>query len=130
MDLHELNRNIQLHERLDRAYEMVESLRDRVYPQTQNLDGMPHGTDVSDQVGNLAIQIADLTARIDRLEEETEKGDREIREFADSFSDERIQMAIQLRFISGFTWSATAELMGPRYTGNGVKQLVYSVVKQ
>ncbi len=128
VDLQALNRNIQLHERLERAYDMVESLRERAYPGGQNLDGMPRGTDVSDKVGNLAIQIADLTARIEWLEEETEKGDEEIRKFANSFDDERLQMIIQARFISCFTWSDTADLLGPAFTEKGVKRLLYGAV--
>ena len=130
MDLQELNQNIKLHERLDRAYEMLESLREKADLQSPRMDGMPHGTDVADKVGNIAIAIADLEARIDTLEDMIEANDDKIRAFANTLEDERIQMAIQMRFISGFTWSATAELLGPRYSENGVKQLVYSVCCQ
>ena len=54
MNLHDLDRNIKLHERLDRAYDMVESLREKADVQSPNMDGMPHGTDVADKVGNIA----------------------------------------------------------------------------
>ena len=124
MDLRELNENIRRHERLDRAYEMLQSLREKADVQAPNMDGMPHGTDVSDKVGNLAVAMADLSARIDVLEDQTDAGDDAIREFANTFDDERLQMVIQLRFISCFTWSQTADLLGPAYTANGVRKLV------
>jgi hypothetical protein len=129
MELRELNQNITLHERLDRAYEMLESLQAKADLQATKMDGMPHGTDVSDKVGNIAIAIADLKARIDVLEDMIAENDEKIRAFANTLADERIQMAIQMRFISGFTWSGTAELLGPRFTENSVKRLVYSVCK-
>lgn len=126
MDMQDLNQNIKLHERLDRAYEMLDSLREKAGLQAPKMDGMPHGTDVSDKVGNIAIAIADLEARIDALEDMIALNDEKIRAFANTIEDERIQMAIQMRYISGFTWRDTAELMGPRYTENSVKQLVYN----
>ena len=128
MDMQTLNRNIRLHERLDRAYEMLQSLRDRAYPQAQNLDGMPHGTDVGDKVGNLAIAIADLSSRIEELEDQLDQGDDEIRAFANTFEDERLQMAIQVRFINGFTWSETAELLGPGCNEGVIKRMVYDAI--
>jgi hypothetical protein len=127
MNLQELNQNIALHERLDRAYEMLESLQAKADIQATKMDGMPHGTDVSDKVGNIAISIADLEARIDEMEDMIAENDEKVRDFANTFEDERLQMIIQTRFISGFTWGATAELLGPKYTENSVKRLVYSV---
>ena len=112
MDLQELNRNIRLHERLDRAYEMIESLREKADLQAPNMDGMPHGTDVSDKVGNIAAAIADLTTRIEELEDQIEANDEAIRNFANTFDDERVQMAIQMRFINGFTWSTVSDVLG------------------
>lgn len=124
MDLQTMTKNIARHERLDRAYEMIEALKAKAHPGGMNLDGMPRGTDVSDKVGNLAIQIADLSARIAQLEDETEAADDAIREFANSFEDERVQQAIQAHFISCFSWNATAELLGPKYTGKGIRKTV------
>ena len=128
MNLHDLDRNIKLHERLDRAYDMVESLREKADVQSPNMDGMPHGTDVADKVGNIAVAIADLNARIQWLEDETEKGDEAVREYANTFEDERIQMAIQTRYIGCFSWADTAMLLGPRYSGKSIRRLVCSAV--
>ena len=125
MDLQTLNWNIRLHERLDRAYEMLQSLRDRAYPGAQNLDGMPRGTDVSDKVGNLAIAIADLESRIEALKTMIAENDDQIRTFANTIDDERIQMAVQLRYINGLSWTETADALGYGVSEDTIRKLCY-----
>jgi len=78
------------------------------------------------QLSQPIIAIADLDARIRELEDQVEANDDAIRTFANTFPDERLQMAIQMRFISCFTWETTAALLGDRYTENSVKRLVYT----
>ena len=124
MDLETLNKNIQLHERLDRAYEMAESLRQRAGLQAVSMDGMPHGSDVSDRVGSIAIAVADLMARIQTLEDLVEAGDNEVREFANSLEDERVQMAVQMRFIACMTWTQTSDALCLN-SEDSAKRLVY-----
>lgn len=128
MNLQALDDNKELHERLERAYEMLEALEERSGLQAVSMDGMPHGTDVSDKVGNIAVAKADLEKRITEMEDELEMTDREVREFANSFKDERLQQIIQHRYISCFTWSEVADLLGPKFTGDSVRRLVYRMV--
>ena len=124
MTLDELNDNIKLHEQLERLYDLSQSLRDKTDLQAPKLDGMPHATDVSDKVGNLAIAIMDLDARIQFVEDRVYENDERIRAFANSFEDVRVQVAIQLRYISGFTWDTTALLMGDDCTADAIRRLV------
>ena len=98
--------------------------------QAHKLDGMPRGTDISDKVGNIAVAIADLEARIQHLEDEVYSTEDEIRDFAESFEDERLQMAIVSRFINGFTWGQTAELLGQNINEDWLKQLFYRAMKE
>ena len=114
MTLQQLNGNRERHRQLDMAYEMLESL---------SMDGMPGKSDVSDCIGNIAIAIADLKNRISQLEDGIDIADNEIREFANSFEDVRIQQIIQHRFISGMTWEQIAELMGPQFSAHSLRQL-------
>lgn len=126
MNLEALNHNIELHERLAWAYEMRESLQEKSNLQAVKMDGMPHGSDISDNVGNISIAIADLDSRIDKLEDELEESDSKVREYANSFEDERLQQIIQLRFISCLTWGMVAELLGPKFSEETVKYLAYN----
>jgi len=127
MTLQQLDANRERHRQLNIAYEMLESMEDASTLHGTSMDGMPHGSGISDHVGNIAIAIADLKARISQLEDEIAVADNEIREYANSFEDVRLQQLIQHRFISSMTWDETAELMGARYTGHGLRKLFLRV---
>ena len=129
MTKEELDRHLEQRQRLERAYDMLQSMRDTI-TQAHKLDGMPRGTDISDKVGNIAVAIADLEARIQNLEDEVYATEDEIRDFAESFEDERLQMAIVNRYINGFTWGQTAELLGESFSADWVKQLFYRAMKE
>ena len=73
---------------------------------------MPSGSDVSDPTGSIGAMLADLSARIKDLEDRVDAGDKAVREFANSIADERVQMAVQMRFISCMTWPKVAEYLG------------------
>lgn len=74
MTLQELSQYYKLRERLKRDEEILESLRAAACPGAQNLSGMPHAPGVRDKVGDLAVEIADMTERIRYLKEEIGRG--------------------------------------------------------
>lgn len=125
MTLKELNRHFALRERLSTAKEMLASLQAAACPGAQVLTGMPHAPGVSDKVGNLAVEIADLEARISRLEGECEKEKAAITKFADSIEDDHIRMIIRLRFLYALTWKEVADVVGGRNSENSVKSACY-----
>ena len=108
----DLNKCLELHKRLDDAYNILEALEAKAGLNGSALDGMPHGTDVSDKVGNIAIAIADMKTLIDELEDQAAVNDAAVMEFSKTFRDDRLRVAIQMRFISGFTWSEVSEILG------------------
>lgn len=125
MTLKELNRHFALRERLSRAKEMLASLQAAACPGAQVLTGMPHAPGVSDKVGDLAVEIADLTASIARLEGECEKEKAAIIKFADGIEDDHIRMIIRLRFLYALTWKEVADVVGGRNSENSVKSACY-----
>lgn len=125
MTLKELNRHFTLRERLSRAKEMLTSLQAAVCPGAQVLTGMPHAPGVSDKVGDLAVEIADLEARIAYLEGECEKEKAAITKFAGGIEDDHIRMIIQLRFLYALTWKEVADVVGGRNSENSVKSACY-----
>ena len=125
MTLKELNRHFTLRERLSRAKEMLASLQAAACPGAQVLTGMPHAPGVSDKVGDLAVEIADLTASIARLEGECEKEKAAIIKFADGIEDDHIRMIIRLRFLYALTWKEVADVVGGRNSENSVKSACY-----
>lgn len=125
MTLKELNRHFTLRERLSRAKEMLASLQAAACPGAQVLTGMPHAPGVSDKVGDLAVEIADLEARIAYLEGECEKEKDAIIKFADGIEDDHIRMIIRLRFLYALTWKEVADVVGGRNSENSVKSACY-----
>lgn len=125
MTLKELNRHFALRERLSRAKEMLASLQAAACPGAQVLTGMPHAPGVSDKVGDLAVEIADLETRIARLEGECKKAQASITEFADGIEDDHIRMIIRLRFLYALTWKEVADVVGGRNSENSVKSACY-----
>ena len=125
MTLKELNRHFTLRERLSRAKEMLASLHAAACPGAQVLTGMPHAPGVSDKVGDLAVEIADLEARIAYLEGECEKEKAAITKFAGGIEDDHIRMIIRLRFLYALTWKEVADVVGGRNSENSVKSACY-----
>ena len=125
MTLKELNGHFALRERLARAKEMLASLQAAACPGAQVLTGMPHAPGVSDKVGDLAVEIADLEARIAYLEGECEKEKAAITKFAGGIEDDHIRMIIRLRFLYALTWKEVADVVGGRNSENSVKSACY-----
>ena len=125
MTLTDLERYRQLKIRHEEAIQMIEELRGRVTPGSPALDGMPHGSGVSDKVGTLAIMIADLEAKLPSYERQITKEHDQVEEFIRSIDDDKTRMIFRLRFQAGKTWKEVADVMGKWQTENSVRSRVY-----
>ena len=104
---------------------MLASLQAAACPGAQVLTGMPHAPGVSDKVGDLAVEIADLETRIANLELECKEQQETIAVFANGIEDDHIRMIIRLRFLYALTWAEVAKVVGGRNTENSVKSACY-----
>lgn len=125
MTLTDLERYRQLKIRHEEAIQMIEELRSRAIPGSPALDGMPHGSGVSDKVGTLAIMIADLEAKLPSYERQIRKEHDQVEEFIRSIDDDKTRMIFRLRFQAGKTWKEVADVMGKWQTENSVRSRVY-----
>ncbi len=125
MDLRELNRHFELVEKLHKAQEMLTSLRERAHPSAGGLTGMPHAPGVKNRVADLAIEIADLSSRIDWLVSVVHEDEKTIKPFIDSIDDETTWMIFRLRFLRGLEWQDVAAGVGGRNTAESVKMICY-----
>lgn len=103
MTLKELNGHFALRERLARAKEMLASLQAAACPGAQVLTGMPHAPGVSDKVGDLAVEIADLEGRIQILMNELSLEESKINLFISAIENDQTRMIFRLRFLRCLT---------------------------
>ena len=125
MTLKELSWYFDIQERLARNKEILVSLEAAASPKGQMLTGMPHAPGVSDKVGDLAIEIADMKTRIQYLQEEAERQREPIERFIAGIENDQTRMIFRLRFLRCLTWGEVAAVIGGRNTENGVKSACY-----
>jgi len=88
MTLKELSRYYNLQKQLERSRELLASLEASASPRAQALTGMPHSSGAGDKVGDLAAEIADTKAHIQRLERRAEQAAVRIRAYIDTIEDQ------------------------------------------
>lgn len=96
-----------------------------------NLDGMPHGTDLSDKTARLAAQLADMEEDILDLRSEAWRTRMEISHTIGKLHDPVHVRILYLRYIEGYKWEAIADTL--HYTtrwitsmhGNALIELQY-----
>ncbi len=125
MTLEELNQHLALREKLDKAQELLMSLRAAANPGAAKLTGMPHAPGVKDKVGDLAIEIADLTSRIEYLTAEVVAQEPPIEAFVSGIEDDQTRMVFRLRFLRGLSWKEVSQILGQYTTEGSVKAACY-----
>lgn len=124
MTLSELNQHFELIEKLARAREMLQSLRDAACPGAAVLTGMPHTPGVKDKVGDLAAEIVDMDARVGFLEAEVKASEDAIMPFIQSIDDDQTRIIFRLRFLRGLAWKEVAAVVGGN-TEESAKRICY-----
>ena len=66
-----------------------------------------------------------MTNRIEQLKCEIKRENLAINKFINSIYNERIRMAMRLKFIRRLTWEQTADILGNNCTVEGIKHSVY-----
>ena len=85
MTLIEISRYFHLNETIQKNREALKFLRERAEPAAPSLNGMPHASGVKDSTGRLAVEIADMDARITYLEEQPNRSEIRPLPFAPRF---------------------------------------------
>lgn len=101
--------------------EMLMDIATRI---TAGMDGMPHGSDVTDKVGNIAAKLATLSSEIEALEQRRDK----LMAILESLPPDEYG-ALHRHYIRGMTWEEVAEDMNIsrttvyRYRNSGLAML-------
>lgn len=125
MTLQDLSKYYKLREQLARDEEMLASFEAKACPGAQALTGMPHTPGVSDKVGDLAAEIADLKTQIAALRLEAEQEGKHVAAFIGTIENDLTRMIFRLRFLRCLTWGEVAAVIGGRNTEAGVKTICY-----
>lgn len=78
-----------------------------------------------DKVGDLAVEIADMSERVRYLREEITRQEQEVEAFISSIQDEYTALLFRLRFLRCLTWGEVAGVVGGSNTEDGVKSTCY-----
>lgn len=124
MTLQRLNEHLNMLLQLQEAKAALGSMQTQIIGAV-NLDGMPHGHEVSRTTENLAILLQVQIDDVNRLEHMVETSEREIRRFVDSIEDNRTKLIFNLRFLCGLKWEAVAVMIGGGNTEKAVKSTCY-----
>lgn len=125
MTLQDLSRYYKLREQLSRDEEILASFEARAHPGAQVLTGMPHAPGVSDKVGDLAVEIADMKDQIARLQKEITAEEQKVTAFIGAIKNDQTRMIFRLRFLRCLTWGEVASVIGGKNTEAGVKNICY-----
>jgi seryl-tRNA synthetase len=123
MTLKEMNKAIEIHKQLDEAYEAVEALRAAAGPKAKVITGMPSGSSVYDKVGEFAVEIADMTTEIGRMEDELKRAQDRNAVFVATIPNVKTRTVFNLRFVHCLMWKEVAAAMGPYCTADGVYKI-------
>lgn len=123
MTLGELNEYFRLVEQLNRARELLRSLEGSAVPGSPVLNGLPGAPGYGDRVGKLAVEIADIRARVRSLEGEVGQKRREIELYVNGIPDDQTRMIFRLRFLRGMSWGKVASIIGGRNTKDSVRMV-------
>lgn len=130
MTLQELSQHFKLREQLARDEELLKSLEAAAYPGAHVLTGMPHTPGVSDKVGYLAAEIADMKEQIRILSEEIAQDEATVAAYIETIEDGQTRMIFRLRFLRCLTWAEVATVIGGKNTEEGVKTACYRYLRR
>lgn len=128
MDLETLNKHYDLVQKLKKARELYKTTEAKSLG-AQSLDGMPHGTGVSDKVGVLAAALADITGQVGFLEKQVDESAALIEEFIAEIPNLKTRLIFRYRFLGGMSWGEVAGMFDIRTSENSVKSTCYDYME-
>ena len=130
MTLEDLNQHLLLRDKLNKAEELLAALRLAAGPSAPQLTGMPHAPGVKDKVGDLAVEIADLSKSVDALRKELREREAPIEAFIAQIQDDHTRLVFRLRFLRGLSWKEVSQILGRFTTESSIKTTCYRYFRE
>lgn len=104
-----------LSEKIEQITEELKELNAEVDSININLDGMPHGTEISDKTGRLATRLAEMSDKLIDAKIEAWKARQEINDVILRVDDRNLAHILRRRYIDGKTWEEISVEMNCTY---------------
>lgn len=88
---------------------------------SSQITGMPHGSGISDKIGEYAAEIADLKGLLDLNIKKCFYELNRINRYINSIEDSEMRMILSLRYINGLSWEQVASSISSYATENSVR---------
>ncbi|GHV15543.1 hypothetical protein FACS1894219_12470 [Clostridia bacterium] len=125
MDKHKLSQLYYLNKEIVEQQKRLTELESSSTDCSVRITGMPHGTGISDKVGNYAAEIADLKALMDLNLKKCFYALNCLNRYIGSVQDSQMRMILSLRYISGYNWLQIAMTIGGGNTADSTKKAAY-----
>lgn len=108
----ELSQLYWLNREIDEQQKKLKELELAATGCTARITGLPHGTGVTDKIGNYAAEIADLKSLIDLNVQKCFYELNRLNRYIQSVDDAQMRMILTLRYINGLAWRQVAKSIG------------------
>lgn len=119
MTLKELNQLLYLRRELETLRRIREVRLAHATTQCQRPARLPRAPGKTDRVGDGAAALADIDAKIGRLLRRCERETERLLDFIAACPDSHVRTIMELRFLKGKSWTATAHALGGKNTASG-----------
>ena len=129
MTIKELSQLYYLNREIERDKRRLAELETGAQSCTANITGMPHGSGLSDKIGNYAAEIADLRGIIDANISRCWYDLNRLKRYITGIDDSLTRQILTLRFVNGLSWVQVAYSIGGDNTPDGVRMIVTRYIK-
>ena len=98
-------------------------LEAKALPGAQVMSGLPGSANVSDRLGNLAAEIADLRLTIEQKFRRCVQEQRRLEQYIADIDDSFIRLVFICRFAEGLSWQQVANKLGGHNTADGLRMI-------